>query len=83
MLWVRQLLAGLLLQMSIFDHMGYEAKWEGVGFSPSTLVFPCQYHPIIVSYSCSSSDYSYQNDKHAKPVNFPTKQHSSGNQGPL
>jgi len=40
MLWLRQLLAGLLLQRSIFGHLGYVAKWQGAGFFPSTLVFP-------------------------------------------
>ena len=48
MVWLRQLLVGLLLQRSIFDQMGYMAKWQGIGFFPSTLVFPCQCFILII-----------------------------------
>jgi len=35
------------------------------GFSPSTSVFPCQYHSTNASYS--TEYYSYGKDKRAKP----------------
>ena len=37
------------------------------GFSASTLVFLCQYHSIDAPYSSSSTRFSYQEDKRAKP----------------
>jgi hypothetical protein len=39
-------------------------------FSPSTSVFPCQYHSTNVPYTSASTSYSYQ-DKRAKPGNLP------------
>jgi hypothetical protein len=41
------------------------------GFSPSPLVFRCQYHSTMASYSSSSTFCSYQKDKQAKPGNLP------------
>jgi len=36
------------------------------GFSPSTSVFPCQYHAAIVPYLSSHTCFSYQKSKRAK-----------------
>jgi hypothetical protein len=43
----------------------------GTGFSPSSSVFTCQYHPTNASYSSSPTCSSYQADKDAKTGNFP------------
>jgi hypothetical protein len=40
------------------------------GLSPSTSVLPCQYHSTNASHSSSSTYYSYQKDKRAKPGNL-------------
>jgi hypothetical protein len=43
----------------------------GTGFLPSFSVLPCQYHSTNAPYSSSSTRCSYQQDKRAKPGNFP------------
>jgi len=40
------------------------------GLSPSTSNLPCQYHSINAPHSSSSTLFSYQKDKRAKPRNL-------------
>ena len=40
-------------------------------FSPSTSLFPCQYHSANASYSSSSTRCSYQKDRRSKPGSIP------------
>ena len=55
-------------------------RGTGKGFSPSTSVFPCQYHSTNAPDSSSSTRCSYQKDKWTKPGNLPKKkQRSFGN----
>ena len=42
----------------------------GTGLSPSTSVFPCQYHSTNAPYSSSSTCCSYQKDKQKKSGNL-------------
>jgi len=42
----------------------------GAGFSPSTLVFPCQYHSTNTQYSFSSACWPYQKDSGRSLGNF-------------
>jgi hypothetical protein len=37
------------------------------GFAPSNSVFPSQYHPTTDPYSSSTTRYSYNKDKRARP----------------
>ena len=43
----------------------------GTRSSPSTSVFPCQYHSAVAVYSSESACCCYQKDKRAKPGNLP------------
>jgi hypothetical protein len=43
----------------------------GTGFSPSTSVFPCQYHSINAPHSSSSTRCYYHKYKWAKPGDLP------------
>jgi hypothetical protein len=51
----------------------------GTGLSPSTSVFPCQYHPTKTPHSSSSTCCFYQKDKSAKPGDLPTSSAVSQN----
>jgi len=46
---------------------------SGTGFSPTNVVFPCQYHSINATYTSSSTYCCKQMDKRTKPGNLPTK----------
>jgi hypothetical protein len=57
-------------QVSECEIFGKKKKCTGTGFSPTNSVFLCQYHFTYVPYS-SSTRFSYQKDKWAKPGNLP------------
>jgi hypothetical protein len=75
-LWFWLSFVGLSLRGPWFDptpiHVRFVVKVAlGQVFSPSTSIYPCQYHSTYSLYSSISTCCSYQKDKRAKPGNLP------------
>jgi hypothetical protein len=52
--------------------LAHKQRGTGTGFYASNLFFFCrQYHPTNAPYSSPSTRCCFQNDKVAKPGNFP------------
>jgi hypothetical protein len=62
--------ARVRFQVSIREVCGGQSG-TGTGFSPSTWIFPFQYHSTNGPYSSSCTGCCYQKDKRATPGNVP------------
>jgi hypothetical protein len=80
---MKRSVAGLSTWRSGFDprsvHVRFVVEESGnkTGISPTTSVFPCQYHSTNTTCASSYTCFSYRKDKRAMPGNLPRSNYLS------